>query len=100
MSQPTGPTQVSAKDPVCGMTVDSATAKFKYNFKSVTYAFCCNGCLQKFQADPERYLSRPASSSFLAQAPLTQISLAGAKPAAPPATQPPAPRPSTPQKDT
>jgi len=83
MAQSTGPTQVLARDPVCGMTVDPATAKFKYNFKGATYVFCCNGCLQKFQSDPERYLAHPAASPHPAPAPLTQISLAGAKLTAP-----------------
>ena len=88
MAQSTGPTQVLAKDPVCGMTVDPATAKFKYNFKGATYLFCCNGCLQKFQSDPEKYLVHPAASPHSAPAQLTQISLAGAQPATPPVVRP------------
>jgi Cu+-exporting ATPase len=43
-------------DPVCGMTVDPATAKAKVEQAGTTYFFCCTGCAQKFQASPEQYL--------------------------------------------
>jgi Cu+-exporting ATPase len=50
-----------AKDPVCGMTVESSTAKAKVEHAGSTYYFCCTGCAQKFQADPEKYLKpKPA----------------------------------------
>lgn len=44
-------------DPVCGMSVDPAAAKVSGVHKGQTYYFCCPSCLQKFQADPERYLT-------------------------------------------
>ena len=47
----------SATDPVCGMTVDPATAKHRLELDGETYFFCCAGCRDKFEADPERYLS-------------------------------------------
>jgi Cu+-exporting ATPase len=47
-----------AVDPVCGMTVDPATAKFSADHDGTTYYFCCGGCLAKFQADPAKYLDR------------------------------------------
>ena len=43
-------------DPVCGMTVDPASAKAKVEHAGTTYYFCCTGCAQKFQASPEQYL--------------------------------------------
>src|SRR5437762_2501608 len=43
-------------DPVCGMTVDPASAKAKVEHAGTTYCFCCTGCAQKFQASPEQYL--------------------------------------------
>ncbi len=46
-----------AKDPVCGMTVDPATAKHRWDHRGKTYYFCCNGCLEKFRAEPEGYLA-------------------------------------------
>ncbi len=43
-------------DPVCGMTVQPATAAGSYPYNGKTYYFCCQGCLTKFQADPAKYL--------------------------------------------
>jgi len=49
-----GETQV--KDPVCGMTVDPATAQHHATHQGHDYHFCSAGCRAKFVADPERYL--------------------------------------------
>ncbi len=43
-------------DPVCGMTVDPATAKFHAEHDGATYDFCSAGCQVKFVAEPGRYL--------------------------------------------
>ncbi len=49
-----------ARDPVCGMMVDPATAKGGWaNVHSQDYYFCSLGCAQKFRAAPEKYL-KPA----------------------------------------
>ena len=45
------------KDPVCGMTVDPARAVGRYEFEGTTYYFCNPRCLEKFQAEPKKYLS-------------------------------------------
>lgn len=50
-----------AIDPVCGMTVNPARAAGQYAYKGTTYYFCNPGCLQKFKADPERYLKPQAA---------------------------------------
>ena len=55
---------VFAKDPVCGMSVDPASAKAKAEHDGKTYYFCCTGCAQKFQAAPEQYL-KPKSSGLV-----------------------------------
>jgi Cu+-exporting ATPase len=47
-----------AHDPVCGMTVDPATSKHRFDFRGVTYHFCSAGCQTKFAAAPERYLDK------------------------------------------
>ncbi len=47
------------RDPVCGMTVDPAKTANAWDHSGKTYHFCCAGCSQKFQADPEKYLSGP-----------------------------------------
>ena len=44
------------RDPVCGMSVDPATAKYKQDHQGKTFYFCCAGCLQKFNANPGPYL--------------------------------------------
>jgi Cu+-exporting ATPase len=43
-------------DPVCGMTVNPATAKFRAEHGGRTYYFCCGSCQAKFTADAGRYL--------------------------------------------
>jgi Cu+-exporting ATPase len=44
------------KDPVCGMTVDTARAKATLEHAGKTYYFCCAGCKEKFSAAPAKYL--------------------------------------------
>lgn len=46
----------TVKDPVCGMDVNPATAKWKHTHKHHTYYFCNPKCETKFAADPEKYL--------------------------------------------
>jgi YHS domain-containing protein len=45
-----------AIDPVCKMTVDENTAKFKTVYKGKTYYFCAPGCKKAFEANPVQYL--------------------------------------------
>lgn len=45
-----------AKDPVCGMDVDEATARHSTEFQGNTYYFCAPGCKKAFEAEPEKYL--------------------------------------------
>ena len=49
-------------DPVCGMTVDPSRAAGRVDHRGTTYYFCSKGCVAKFTADPERYLSSPHST--------------------------------------
>ena len=51
--------QEQEKDPVCGMDVNPATARFKTLHHGKEYFFCCAGCQAKFQANPEKILSSP-----------------------------------------
>ncbi|MCH7676024.1 YHS domain-containing protein [candidate division KSB1 bacterium] len=37
------------------MTVNIKSAKFKTEYQSNYFYFCCTGCLQKFASEPERY---------------------------------------------
>lgn len=46
------------KDPVCGMMIDSETAKGgSFTYKEETFYFCNSKCRDKFQAQPEKYLA-------------------------------------------
>lgn len=47
-----------AKDPICGMTVDPSGAKYKSEFRGNSFYFCCCGCKQKFDLEPEKYALR------------------------------------------
>lgn len=53
----------SAHDPVCGMTVDPATTPHRAEHAGQPYYFCCDGCVAKFVADPERYLTKSESQA-------------------------------------
>ena len=52
-----------ARDPVCGMTVDPATARFRAEHRGETFYFCSAGCEAKFRADPERYAGPHAAAA-------------------------------------
>ncbi|HET7063108.1 MAG TPA: heavy metal translocating P-type ATPase [Rudaea sp.] len=55
-----------ARDPVCGMTVDAATAKYHAPFGGLTHHFCSANCKSKFEADPVRYVKTGALPSTIA----------------------------------
>ena len=44
-----------AKDPICGMMVEMATARYTSLYEDETYYFCCAGCKQKFDKQPAKY---------------------------------------------
>lgn len=45
-----------AIDPVCKMTVDERTVKYKSDYKGKTYYFCAPGCKKAFDANPVQFL--------------------------------------------
>jgi P-type Cu+ transporter len=47
---------VGVKDPVCGMTIDPATAGHRFDHRGTTYVFCSNRCREKFVRAPDEYL--------------------------------------------
>ena len=53
----------AATDPVCGMTVDPATAAHKTDHEGRTHYFCSAGCKAKFQATPAVYLGAGAKAA-------------------------------------
>ena len=55
------PVKAQVRDVVCGMTVDPATARASAKYKGEDYYFCCQGCANKFIAEPEKYLTSAAA---------------------------------------
>ncbi|HUU14746.1 MAG TPA: heavy metal translocating P-type ATPase [Terriglobia bacterium] len=45
------------KDPVCGMEVNPETAAGSYEYAGQKYYFCNPHCLEKFRAEPAKYLA-------------------------------------------
>ncbi len=46
------------RDPVCGMSVDPATATEHVGYMGTTQYFCSAGCRSKFEKDPARYTTQ------------------------------------------
>jgi len=53
----------TAVDPVCGMTVTKAGAKWTFDYKGTTYYFCSEGCKTSFAKEPEKYLAKQAEKA-------------------------------------
>ena len=51
-----------ALDPVCGMTVEIASAHFSSEYNGKTYYFCAAGCKRSFDKEPGKYV-QPAPSA-------------------------------------
>jgi xanthine dehydrogenase accessory factor len=51
-----------AKDPICGMTVNVTTAKHKSEYDGREFYFCCAGCKQKFDRQPDLFVASHASA--------------------------------------
>jgi len=47
-----------ARDPVCGMSVDPATSRHRFENRGETVYFCSAGCKTKFAANPKQYLDK------------------------------------------
>jgi len=48
--------QQQAKDPICGMTVNVSAAKYKSQYDGKDFYFCCAGCKQKFDKQPDLFV--------------------------------------------
>ncbi len=51
---PGSPAEASAKDPVCGMTVEPGQG-YTTNYQGRVWHFCSRKCLDSFEAEPQRY---------------------------------------------
>jgi xanthine dehydrogenase accessory factor len=54
-------------DPVCGMTVDRASARHLAEHEGVVYAFCSIGCRTRFIKEPSTFLAAPGTHSMEAK---------------------------------
>ena len=52
-----------ARDPVCGMTVATATATHRAELGGRTYYFCCGGCRERFLDQPASYVATVEAGS-------------------------------------
>lgn len=62
-------------DPVCGMTVKMTPGAPQYEYQGKTYYFCCQGCLKRFQKDPEKYLAQKGPAARMAVDPVCGMSV-------------------------
>jgi len=44
-----------AKDPICGMAVNEATAKWTSEYQGGRYYFCSSGCKATFDRNPAKF---------------------------------------------
>src|ERR1700683_4965344 len=81
-TNPLNPTPTLARDLVCGMNVNPATAKHVRQYGEENYYFCCAPCAEKFKADPSKYLTESQSTRAFGSI------MPGAAETAPPAIRP------------
>lgn len=43
---------------ICPVSREEADPEITYEYNGVKYAVCCNNCLKKLKAEPEKYISR------------------------------------------
>jgi YHS domain-containing protein/ketosteroid isomerase-like protein len=58
LPQPRRPPAEMERDPVCGMTVQRASAAATRQYAGTTYAFCAPACAAAFDAEPAVYAAR------------------------------------------
>ncbi|OFZ19434.1 MAG: copper-translocating P-type ATPase [Bdellovibrionales bacterium RBG_16_40_8] len=49
---------MTEKDPVCGMNVNSGSAKGQTTFEKKTFFFCSTKCKEKFDQNPDKYINQ------------------------------------------
>ena len=52
------------KDPVCGMMVDPQKPAAQVAHNDQTYYFCSKRCAERFEKEPEKFLSRPGAAGM------------------------------------
>lgn len=76
-------TLATATDPVCGMRVDPARAAGSFEYEGQTYYFCGLKCVERFRAEPQRFLHASAGEHAHAGHAPTSISPASPPPGTP-----------------
>src|SRR5579883_2103482 len=61
-AHPGNASEETATDPVCGMKVNPATSKHRFEHGGRTLHFCCARCREKFIAAPDSYLQPPEAA--------------------------------------
>jgi len=56
-AEASAPGVVPAQDPVCGMAVTAGSSR-PVRYEGADYYFCCAGCRQAFEQDPDAYVTR------------------------------------------
>ena len=71
---------LEAIDPVCGMSIPVAEARYQSDYQGQTFYFCCQGCQTAFENQPEKYLIQapPAGEAIDPVCGMT-VNIAGAK---------------------
>ena len=54
-----------SKDPICGMTVEPQTAAGSFEYRGHTYYFCSRHCLERFRAEPEKYVAKQPATDVV-----------------------------------
>ncbi len=54
-----------AKDPVCGMDVETSAARYATEHQGERYYFCGSGCRKVFESEPGKYLDPGYTPSML-----------------------------------
>jgi len=62
----------TARDPVCGMSVNPETSKHRFEHNGETFHFCSAGCRTKFAADPQKYLDKTKRAADAQKAPVPE----------------------------
>ncbi len=63
---------MKSTDPVCGMTVETASASPRSSYSGTEYVFCSTACQRTFEAHPDQFVAGGQSKS--ARAPLADAS--------------------------
>jgi YHS domain-containing protein/uncharacterized membrane protein YraQ (UPF0718 family) len=71
---------ILVQDPVCGMSVDSSTAKEQVVYLGATYYFCSAGCRSTFAKDPARYAAQKVHAGHTDASHLGHSHMMAAKP--------------------